>query len=471
MGLGRLNKVARGHGPTYTAVVGLGRSGLSCVRYLLAQGHRVAVTDSRVEPPGLAPLRALDNAIPLSLGGLDAKLLRGATEIVLSPGVSQREPALAAAIARGVRVVGDVELFARALWQAHPAGAEERLPVVAITGSNAKSTVTTLVGNMARRAGRNVRVGGNLGTPVLDLLVQAEGGETPDLYVLELSSFQLETTYTLYAAAGVVLNISPDHMDRYMTVDEYCAAKHRVYRGGGCMVINRDDPRVAAMARADRAVRSFGLGVPSEGDYGIREVGGLSWLARGNTVLLPAPELGLQGRHNRANALAALTLGEAVGLPLESMLEEIKSFRGLPHRCQWVAERHGVRWYNDSKATNVGATVAAVRGLAKRPGQLILIAGGLGKEADFSPLRDTLVGWVKTVILFGRDAPRIASVLRGGVPVRFVQDMGEAVITAEQIAAPGDTVLLSPACASFDMFSGYEERGEVFMHAVREAIQ
>ncbi len=341
-----------------------------------------------------------------------------------------------------------------------------RAPVAAITGSNGKSTVTTLLGEMARHAGRDARVGGNLGTPALDLLEASE----PDLYVLELSSFQLETTYSLNAAAATVLNLTPDHMDRYRDLAEYAAAKQRVYRGAGVLIINRDDPIVAAMAERQRTCVGFTLHEPKEGDFGVRSVQGEPWLARGKENLLCAGALRIKGNHNIANALAALALGAAVGLPLRAMLEALTQFKGLPHRSEWVAEQDGVAWYNDSKGTNVGATLAALSGLGATlgAGNIVLIAGGDGKNADFSILRAAVQKYARAVVLIGRDAPMLARALRNTVPMISAADMKDAVRKARAAAQSGDAVLLSPACASFDMFSGYEERGRVFSAAVLE---
>ena len=436
-----------------TIIVGLGRTGLSCARYLRARGEAVEVMDSRAHPPGLDELRALLPEVPVHTGGFAGGILQRAGRVVVSPGVALREPAIDSALAAGIPVLGDVELFAR--------GA--RAPVVAITGSNGKSTVTALVGEMARAAGRDVRVGGNLGTPVLDLA----GVEEPELYVLELSSFQLETTCSLRAAAATVLNLSADHLDRYAGMDEYAAAKRRVFRGHGTMVINLDDPRVAAMREPARAAVGFGTGEPGSGDFGLLARGGETWLARGGETLLRADALALKGLHNAANALAALALGHAVGLPMEPMLAALTAFRGLPHRCQLVAEARGVRWYDDSKATNPGATLAAIRGMVGDCAGLVLIAGGDGKGADFTELGDYIAGHVRAAVLLGRDAPAIESAIARRVPVLRVADMDAAVRAACELARGGDCVLLAPACASLDMYSSYEERGRVFVAAVR----
>ncbi len=431
-------------------IVGLGKTGLSCARYLAARGEQFAVVDSRDQPPGLQDLRAIYPEVEVLSGGFDPMAFVRADRIILSPGVSLHEAPIAASQARGVEIIGDIELFARAVTA----------PVVAISGSNGKSTVTTLMGEMARAAGRDVRVGGNLGTPALDLLSDRE----PDLYVLELSSFQLETTHSLNAAAAVVLNLSSDHMDRYRDMEEYAAAKQRIYRGDGVMVLNADDALVMAMQQARRRCVCFGLEAHSEGDYGLITRNGQAWLARGADVLMALSELRIKGLHNAANALACLALGEAVGLPMSTMLDALRLFTGLAHRTQWVAERDGVTWYDDSKGTNVGATLAALHGM---PGKVVLIAGGLGKGQDFTPLRAAAQAKSRAVVLLGKDAASIEAALAGVVEVRRAETMEEAVRLAHALAQPGDTVLLSPACASFDMFKGYDHRGQVYCEAVR----
>jgi UDP-N-acetylmuramoylalanine--D-glutamate ligase len=443
-----------------TLIVGLGRTGLSCARFLAGLGLPIAVTDSREQPPGLAVLRDELPGVALFVGGFNEAAFARADQIVVSPGISLREAPIAAALVRGTPVLGDIELFARCATA----------PVLAITGSNGKSTVTTLLGEMARAAGRKVRVGGNLGTPALELLAD----EAPDLYILELSSFQLETTASLNACAAVVLNVTPDHMDRYRDIDEYLAAKQRVYHGDGLMVLNRDDSRVMACRDSRRRSITFGLSEPAAGDYGLRQVDGEHWLARGEELLIGAGALHIAGLHNLSNALAALALGEAAGLSREAMLAALRRFPGLPHRTQWVAEVDGVRYCNDSKGTNIGATVAAIGGLSPtnrsaagdNPRPLVLIAGGLGKEQDFNLLRPAVAGRVKAVVLIGRDAPLIERALAGAADIHHATDMYGAVAAARAAAIPGDTVLLSPACASFDMFDGYEQRGDMFVDAV-----
>ncbi len=432
-----------------TLVVGLGVTGLSCVRTLSRLGAELAVADSRPRPPGLETLQRDFPAVPHHLGDFDPALFAAARRLLVSPGVAVSTPVIAEAAARGVEVLGDIELFARLC----------RAPVAAITGSNGKSTVTTLLGAMARAAGRRVAVGGNLGTPALDLL-----DATVELYVLELSSFQLETTSSLNARVATVLNLSPDHLDRYPDLDAYAAVKARIFRGDGVMVLNGHDPRVVAMAEPERRVSRFYLDQPAPGDFGLLAWDGQTWLAQGREPWLSTNRLPVSGAHNQANALAALAMGEALGLDRAAMVAALTTFEGLPHRTQLVAERHGVRWYDDSKGTNVGATVAAVAGL---PGPLVVILGGDGKGQDFSALREPLARKARAAVLIGQAAPRIEAALAGMVPVCHVSDMDEAVAQAARLARPGDSVLLSPACASFDMFSNYMERGRVFAVAAR----
>lgn len=434
----------------YAVIVGLGRTGLSAARYLRKQGWRLAVTDTRAQPPELAALTALDAGIPLRLGALDAALLEGALCVVASPGVSLAQPFFAAARSRGLEIVGDIELFARAV----------DAPVAGVTGTNGKSTVTTLLARMAARAGLRVRAGGNLGEPALDLL---EGGTA--LYVLELSSFQLESTAHLECRAATVLNVTADHLDRYASIGEYAAAKARIFARCDTAVVNLDDPLVMAMPRAARRTLSFSLRAAVGADYAVASTRGGWWLMRGAVPLMPVALLKIQGLHNAANALAALALGEALELPLEPMLKELAEFPGLPHRSQWVAEVRGVTYINDSKGTNVGATLAAVSGLA---GPLVMIAGGDGKNQDFAPLAAAFRGKVRHTVLIGRDAGRLARALAGVCTLETCATLPDAVRAAARAARPGDTVLLSPACASLDMFRDYTQRGAVFAEAVGE---
>jgi UDP-N-acetylmuramoylalanine--D-glutamate ligase len=436
-----------------TLVAGLGKTGLSCARFLKRRGIGFAVADSRLDPPGLAELRAEMPEVQVHLGEFDPNLFAEASQVVLSPGIPLDVPAVKVARQARVPVVGDIELFAR----------HADAPVVAITGSNGKSTVTTLLGEMAKHAGKDVRVGGNLGTPALDLL----GEGRPDLYVLELSSFQLEVTDSLDCLAATVLNISDDHLDRHHSLLEYASVKQRVFRGTGTMVLNTDDPLVAAMAEAGRNMVRFTLGAPcAVHDYGVVMEQGAEWIACGEEPVVRASELRIAGRHNLANALAALALGEAAGLPREAMIATLREFPGLPHRCQFVAEIDGVGYYNDSKGTNVGSTLAALAGM---PGEkVVLIVGGEGKGQDFAPLQPAVAAHARAVVLIGRDAEIIAAALGKAAPLVRAGSMADAVGQARRLAQRGDTVLLSPACASFDMFKNYVHRGEVFAAVVKE---
>ncbi len=436
-----------------TLIVGLGKTGLSCARYLAAQGESCVVTDTRLQPPGLSELEKEYPDMPIHVGGFREDDFSSAKRLVLSPGVSLKDKHVSSAVQRGAEVLGDIELFARSVTA----------PVVAITGTNGKSTVTTLLAEMASAAGRQVRAGGNLGLPALELLDSIE----TDLYILELSSFQLETTQSLNAVAAVVLNISPDHMDRYETLEQYTETKAAVYNGHGVMVINSDDAAVSSMAKPQRTIIRFGLAKPDEGEFGIIHEAGQDFLAFGSEKLLSTAALKIPGSHNLSNALAALALGTAINLDMTAMLATLSEFKGLAHRSEWVAEQNGVRWFNDSKATNVGATVAALQGM---PSPLILIAGGDGKSADFSELHDVIATQVREVILLGRDADKIEQVINGAVPVHRAADMNDAVKIAQRITQSGDSVLLSPACASFDMYSNYMQRGDDFANAVRQEV-
>ena len=436
-------------------VVGLGKTGASCLRYLAKRGVRVSATDSRRSPPGLAELGDLAQAIDIRLGGFDLSLLDDASLVLMSPGVSLDEPIAVTARARGIDVLGDVELFARDVRSRGT-----HTPVIGITGTNGKSTVTTLVARMAAAAGRRVLAGGNLGEPALDLLEEP----TPDLYVLELSSFQLETTRSLTLQAAVVLNVTADHLDRYATMADYAGAKARIYVRAKTLVLNADDPWVMAMRKGEVAQRMTFSIERADTDYLLLRSGKQTFLARKGIALLDVSRMKITGMHNAANALAALALGEAVGLPMPAMLEALESFPGLSHRSAWVADIDGVRYVDDSKGTNVGATLAAVAGM---PGPLVMIAGGEGKGQDFTPLADAFRGKVRETILIGKDAAAIAAVLQGVCTTRRASSLEQAVALARKAAVPGDTVLLSPACASLDMFRDYGHRGDVFAAAVR----
>ncbi|WP_219062257.1 UDP-N-acetylmuramoyl-L-alanine--D-glutamate ligase [Pseudomonas sp. UMAB-08] len=436
----------------FRIVVGLGKSGMSLVRFLAKQGVSFAVADTRDNPPELATLRQDYPQVEVRCGELDVEFLCRADELYVSPGLALATPALQQAAARGVKLSGDIELFAR----------NAKAPIVAISGSNAKSTVTTLVGEMAAAAGKRVAVGGNLGTPALDLL-----DDSVELYVLELSSFQLETTDQLGAEVATVLNVSEDHMDRYSGLPAYHLAKHRIFRGARQVVVNRQDALSRPLIGEGLPCWTFGLNTPDFHGFGLREENGEKYLAFQFDTLMPVRELKIRGAHNQSNALAALALGYAVGLPFDAMLSALRTFTGLAHRCQWLRERAGVSYYDDSKATNVGAALAAIEGLGVDiTGKLVLIAGGDGKGADFSALRAPVVAYCRVVVLLGRDAELLAKTFGDAVPLVRVKTLEEAVQRAAEWAQDGDAVLLSPACASLDMFKNFEERGRLFAHAV-----
>jgi len=429
-------------------VLGLGPTGLSFVRYLRGIGKTCVVNDSRAEPPGLSELTQYFPEVPVHLGHFDDALMRQADLICISQGIATQEPAVAAAIARGQALMSDIELFAYAATA----------PIVAITGSNAKSTVTTLVGLMLTAAGRQVCTGGNLGTPALDLLLQPK----PDVYVIEISNFQLDTTAYFPVSVASVLNISPDHLDRYNHYQDYIAAKRRIYRDSAHNIINRDDKLTWPEDR-DKITTSFGSDKPQPGAFGFIKAGDTLFLAYGEQQLLDVNALAIPGQHNWLNALAALAIAHSAGGELKPMLDVLTTFHGLPHRCQRVATIDGVTWYNDSKGTNIGATQAAIQGLAQTiPGQLIVLLGGMGKGADFSVLAEVLRGQVKAAIVFGQDAALIETALTGVVPIHHGTTFDDTLLQAAHLAEAGDGVLLSPACASFDMFKHYEHRGAVF---------
>lgn len=434
-----------------TVVVGLGATGLSVARHLARCGERFIVVDSRVDPPGLGELARDLPQVPVELGDINAATLCSVEQLVVSPGLALAHPALQQAIAAGVAVSGDIQLFADAV----------RAPIIAITGSNGKSTVTTLVGEMAVAAGLNVGVGGNLGVPALDLL-----DDSRDLYVLELSSFQLELVSRLGAQVACVLNVSPDHMDRYADIQSYHAAKHRIFSAVSQVVVNRADPLSHPLVPPGVKQWSFGLDRPDFKGFGVIAVDGQEWLAFERQALMPVADVAMWGRHNLANGLAALALGHAAGLPMETMLATLKTFRGLPHRCEQVADKNGVVWINDSKATNVGAAVAAIEGVAGAGADVVLLAGGQGKGQDFAPLGKAARGRVRLAIVIGEDASQLAEALRGHCDVLYATSLSAAVQTAAEASRTGEKVLLSPACASFDMFKGFADRGEQFVRVV-----
>lgn len=443
-------------------VLGLGASGLSMARWLHARGASVRVADSREVPPNAEKLRKALPQAGLQTGPFRESSFTGVDLIAISPGVPMAEPMVRAAVQRGVEVVGDIELFARI---------REEFPgnrVIAITGSNGKSTVTEMVGAMVRAARIRTLVAGNIGLPILDALMEIEAGSRrrPDVFVLELSSFQLESTSSLNPDVAAVLNLSEDHLDRYDDMRAYARAKARIFMGDGIQVVNRQDPIAQAMVEPGRKAFTFGLDEPwTDGNWGVRIIDGEPWLAEGRANLMKVSELKVAGLHNAANALAALALCRAIRIPYEPLLDALFAFEGLPHRVQKVAQVGGVTYYDDSKGTNVGATVAALQGMAEK---VVLIAGGEGKGQDFSPLRDAVAKQARAVVLIGRDADKIAQAIdSSGVPVVRAADMADAVRSAQQLAMPGDAVMLSPACASFDMFRDYQHRAEVFVSEVK----
>ncbi len=431
-------------------VVGLGITGISVAHYLQHLGFHFAVTDSRDKPPLLAEFGQQMPDTPVFTGGFDAGAFNVATHLVVSPGVSLHENAISEALANGAVCVSEIDLFACSV----------NAPVIAITGTNGKSTVTTMVGEMAKTAGKQVAVGGNLGTPALDLLQ-----ENAELYVLELSSFQLERTSVLNAAAATVLNISADHLDRHAGMVEYAKEKQNVFQGNGAMIINSDDPLVDAMREPGRKLYTFSI--KQDADFHLQFKDGVEHLMHKQQGLMPLADLPLEGRHNAANALAALALGTAVGLDSKAMCAALRKYKGLAHRMQRVAEIRGVTWVNDSKATNIGACVAALQGYDRK---VVLIAGGDAKGADMNELTPAIQEKTKSVVLIGKDAGLIEQALNGCVPVYPAENIVQAVQIAARIAEAGETVLLSPACASLDQFKNYQDRGDKFTKAVLELV-
>lgn len=457
-------------------VLGLGETGLSLVRWLTAQGANVRVADSRNHPPGLDMLKKEFPKVDIRCELFRSELAEGMELIAISPGVPRSDPFVTRAIAHGMPVVGDIELFAQSLPQTGegvndlPSKTKKQKPeVIAITGSNGKTTVTSMVGAMCNAAGKEALVAGNISPAVLDVLTQREG-KHPDIWVLELSSFQLETTFSLNADAATVLNISEDHMDRYNDMGDYIAAKARIFRAngqGGVQILNRDDADSAAMGLLERKHITFGVNTPSthEEDWGVEIEGADTWLMQGTQRVMNADELQVKGLHNVSNALAALALCSAIGLPLKPLVGALRKFKGLPHRVEEVAKINDVIFYDDSKGTNVGATVAALNGLGRRA---VVILGGDGKGQDFSPLEAAVAKHARAVVLIGRDAEKIAVALQNcDVPLLQANDMSEAVRLSANQAQAGDAVLMSPACASFDMYRNYVHRAEAFISAVQ----
>ena len=432
-------------------IVGLGKTGLSCFRYLSNQGLNVAITDSREEPPELLELRAEFESASVYLGQINEQVLLASDQIILSPGVSLDNKSIKLSVENNIPVFGDIELFCQ----------KAQAPIIAVSGSNGKSTVTTIVAEMTRLAGLKTYVGGNIGIPALDLLSDS----SPDLYVLELSSFQLETTYSLNAHASVVLNVSPDHMDRYLSLKDYANTKKRIYSGQGLMVLNKDEEYIHSIMDSKRDTIYFSLDAPEGENFGLINHNNEVWLSQGNEKIINKNQLKIKGEHNISNALAAMALAGAVNVPTNIMADVLKNFTGLEHRCQLVREIDNVSWYNDSKATNVGACIASITGLCEL-GNIILIAGGDSKGADLSGLNPIVKKYIKRVFLFGIDANKLADVMGSDVDKEFVNNMNEAVKGASKIADPDDIVLLAPACSSLDMYKNYQQRGDAFISAI-----
>ena len=435
-----------------TVIIGLGKTGLSCAHFLAKRNQLFAVMDSREKPPELENFIKAYPHVKLVCGQFSEKLLNKACEIVLSPGVSVQDPIIKRHITMGKSVIGDIELFARTANKS----------IIAITGSNGKTTVTVLVGLMIKAAGKRASVCGNIGQPVLSQITSKF-----DYYVLELSSFQLETTFSLRPAAATILNISEDHMNRYACLEDYRRAKQRIYIDCSMAVVNADAPEIWRNLSFEKTPLSFGIN--NQADFSLIKRHQKSFIAYQNQVLISTEELKLNSRHHIQNALAALALGKIVGIPIEMMLQVLREFSGIRHRCQWVRRLCKVDYYNDSKSTNVAATQAAIESLGQvAQGRIILIAGGQGKGGNFLPLKDLVKHYVKQVILIGEDASLLEETLKGITFIKYAHSMSEAVKYSAKVAQSGDIVLLSPACASFDMFINYEHRGDVFIEMVEE---
>ncbi|KTC72487.1 UDP-N-acetylmuramoylalanine--D-glutamate ligase [Legionella birminghamensis] len=437
-------------------VAGLGKTGRSIAGYLHRRNLPFVVFDTRPQPEGLSEFRAMFPGVDIFLGQFPDEIYDQLKEIITSPGISLDEPFLQKALERKIPVIGDIECLARDI----------QVPVIAITGTNGKSTVTSLVGEMARKAGFSVAVAGNIGAPVLDLL---DDDNDYNLWVLELSSFQLDLIYSLSPVAATILNITPDHLDRHHSIEAYRFSKQRIYRRARLCLYNRDDWQTAPIdLEPTQKTVSFGFSKPTTEEWGIIRQADMISLAQGEDCVISIDDIRIKGKHNWQNALAACALATAAGIDVQSIREVLTHFSGLPHRCQWVRTLDGVDWINDSKGTNIGAAISAISGIGgAMQGRIILIAGGLGKGADFSELRAPVSEYVRSVILIGKDADLIEEALTGLVPVLRAASLDDAVAMAKAEAQAGDVVLLSPACASMDMFKDFNHRGEAFSEAVR----
>ena len=433
-----------------TVIVGLGETGLSVAAYLNRQGQSFVMLDTRKNPPQLETFKQRFPDIEVYLGELSDKLFAQAKQIFVSPGVDFNNQLIQSARAQGVVCSGDIELFV----------SSTDIPIVAITGSNGKSTVTSLVKQMGQAAGTKTYAGGNLGPPALELLKYDDA----ELFVLELSSFQLESTPSPSTYVSAVLNISADHLDRHGNVDHYASIKEQIFLNAKFSVVNRDDALVANMKTGNERI-SFGLDYPATGSFGLIRAGKHLFLAKGNDRLLATNKLALPGESGILNSLAALTIGDVLGLPIEKMLLTLTTFKGLPHRFALVGKWRGVSWFNDSKGTNIGAAISSLRSLKDN---IILLAGGIFKGGDLKLLRAAVSKHAKHVILFGQDANVLAQALHEAAQIHCVNSMRDAVNKARELAIAGDKVLLSPACASFDMYKNYIARGQDFEACVQE---
>ncbi len=449
-------------------VMGMGETGLSMAKWLSRIGSNIRVADNRESPPNLSTLERAVPTAQVFTGPFSDDIFVGIDLIAISPGVSLETPLVRQAVKHGVPVIGDIELFALALKRLNP----PRPKILAITGSNGKTTVAAMVGAMVKKAGWDTEVAGNIGPAALDVLMQRiDSGKLPQLWVLEISSFQLESTQSLNPDAAVVLNLSEDHFDRYMGIQDYAIAKARIFSegtgGNTVQILNRDDPLVSTMVLAGRKQITFGLSLPvAEIDFGLLRDGSKTWLVQGRTRLMKTSELAVTGPHNIANALAALALCHAIGLTSSSLLQALREFSGLPHRMEKVAAFNNITFYDDSKGTNVGATVAALSSMSQK---IVLIAGGDSKQQNFLPLKNAIEKHARAVVLIGRDAGRIAAVMDGcGVPLHCVATMEEATQKSFSLAKTGDAILMSPACASTDMFRNYVHRAEIFVAAIKD---